>query len=229
METNNAKVGTNKLTLLALFLSMLSVYSCDKGPRLSRLYDPGTEEIISSGWGDWVIYDDMLKTRGDVNAFTEIQDLDFEYKDNPYQGNRCIKFSWDGSDIIDYADGTTQHNFCGFGLVVVPDASAYNYDTTKMPGKDLTPGGYTKITFYARGTLSPYTTLRLESPNGTYESTPPSDAWEDQVTSSWKKYEFNVSAPLSDVKEFVRIILKYVGSGRGDGGTVYIDDIRYEK
>ena len=211
-------------------LLILFLFSCDKGPPLSKLYNPGGDEILSSEWGDWIIYDDALKTRGGMSAFTGIQELDFECKDNPWSGNRCIKFSWDGNDVVAGETGNPQHGYCGFSLVVVPDASAYNYDTSLMPGKDLTPGAYARITFYARGSLSTDNYLRLESPLGTWQSVSPNEAWQGTVSDTWQKYEFNCAGnTMTDIKEFVKIILKYTGSGKGNGGTVYIDDIKYTK
>jgi hypothetical protein len=224
-----------KLTNFAVTLCILmGLSACENAP-ISKLVNPTLGNTTGTWGGPWVVYDDEIKTRGTVMMFTtkDGQTLDFSWRENPHQGSKCIKYSWNGGDVTSYETGATEHDFVGFSLIVADDVNKYNAVT-----KDLTPGGYTRISFWARGSLSSDVFLRLESNNGGPTTVSGTNAWlsnatDRKVTSSWQRYEFALSGSLASTKDFVKVILKFdpgvAGAARGNGGTIYLDDIRLEQ
>jgi hypothetical protein len=217
----------SSILLAAVLISFFSLSACDKRP-VNRLVNPGVENGAVTWPVPWVLYADEIKTGGTVMSFTtqEGQLLDFASRDNPHSGSRCIKFSWDGSAVTQYVPLRREAFFVGFSLIVADTVDKYLATI-----KDISPGGYTKIKFWARGSLNSSVHLRLESSNGDSTSTYPNNAWEsnstDQVlTSNWQSFSFNVTGSLTSTLYFVNIVLKYdQATGQGNGGTVFLDDI----
>ncbi|MCB4792311.1 MAG: hypothetical protein LHV68_10570 [Elusimicrobia bacterium] len=221
----------NKIILLIIFIFFTG---CEKNP-VKKLINPADSNAIGI-WdtnGDWVIYDDEIKTGGAILFFNSLdnQVLDFNCRDNPHSGSKCLKYSWNGKDV--YAYGATpglEHDYCGFSLTASKDVNSYLTAT-----RDISGGTYTKISFWARGDLNTFVYLRLEGNNGTDTSLSGTDAWMSSdlapVTSSWQKYEFNITGNMTAIKDFVKIVLKYnegvsPNTVVGNGGTVFIDDIK---
>ena len=98
-----------------------------------------------------------------------------------------------------------------------------DYQTFGTTYKDFTPGGYSKITFWAKGALSPNTAVTFSGPHegekielGT-------------LTNSWKQYTISLNQ-LTGITAYFSIIFGYSGGDiPGTGGFVYLDDIRYTK
>ena len=216
-----------------LFLLLSAFAACDKNP-VNRLVNPTTTNTAGAWSGTWVIYDDELKTNGAVMAYNEGAIIDFNCSDNPHTGKKCIRYSWDGSPVLTYASltagATVQSGFSGFGLICAQTIGTYSTGT-----RDLSPGGYTKITFWARGSLNTDVHLRLEDNGANSQTASGTDAWlsdtaANNITADWQKFSFTVSpSSLVNAKDFVRIILVYSGTGAGNGGTVYLDDIQLTK
>jgi hypothetical protein len=221
---------SNTLSSLIVVLCCLALASCQKDP-VNHLINP-TASNTAGGWsGVWTIYDDDLKTGGTVMMFTskDGQQIDFASKENPHTGAQSLKYSWDGTDAIAY-QGALQYfqpGYVGFGLIVPEDQSKFGVVT-----RDLTPGGFTKVSFWIRGNIGSLVTFRLETDNGTNVSPSGNNAWESNttdraVTSAWQRYEFALSGSQAATKLFLKIFFKYAGGPgtRGTGGTVYLDDI----
>jgi len=206
----------NKIFKLAIVLSVLILTSCDQNP-LDLLYDPTGDGALGGGWGYWKIYDDQLNTRGGVMLSPSEEHQTFaEATGNPHSGERCIRYSWDGTMLWSEKDGKLV-DWTAALLIV-----ALTWQEYEQREKDLRPGDYNKITFWIRGSLSPGAKIRFEGPGprGSCASTGDLSA----LPSSWTSQQINLtSTDLSQVKEFFKIVFV------GGGGTVYIDDIAYSK
>lgn len=225
----------NYIILIIGLLAVLPVFSgCDKEP-MNKLVNPLQSNTTGNWSGVWTLYDDEVKTGGDIMNYTthEGVGLQFDCRDNPHSGSQCIKFSWDGGDVTNYEDGKAEHDWTGFGMIV---ASSY-LDYTKYT-KNLATGGFTKLSFWVRGSLNSNVYLRLEGSNARYNDQSGTNCWQSytttrKVTSTWTKYEFPISGDLTAVKDYLRVIFRYdmdynadtPNTGRSNGGTIYLDDI----
>lgn len=215
-----------------IFLIMLAcLFGCDKTPA-NKITNPAVSNAAGA-WdtnADWVLYDDEIRTGGTIMMFNSMdnQILDMSCTDNPYSGSKCIKYTWNGKDVYKYeAPSGLEHDFCGFSLIA-------SNDVNNIVTKDISGGAYTKISFRARGSLNAYVYLRVESNNGTsLTPTPGNDAWmSNAITSNWTQYDFPITGTtMTSLKDYVKIVLKYdegtpSNTVTGNGGTVFIDDIR---
>ena len=210
------------LTTHYLLLTVLA--GCSKNP-VSKLIEPVTVNKSQSWTTDWRIYEDELKTNGGVlmigwgNGFV----IDFESRENPYQGVKCMKVYWDGGTVT--ISGGSTDLYTGFSLIAAKD-----YNDYLSVSKDLSPGGYTKLSFYARKSfMSANTVLRIESPNGSNTSIVPNNVWQGTLTETWAQYSMDISGSLSSARHFVNIVLKTTDGLKGNGAIVYIDEIRLTK
>jgi hypothetical protein len=223
-----------RLALLPIVVLFL-VAGCEKNPA-NRFVNPAPAQNPTGTYsGQWIIYDDELKTGGTVMFLTSSDGQQFNLScyDNPHSGTKCIEYSWDGRNVTAYggtadsisSSSSIENTWCGFSFIAANSIASYNSVT-----KNLALGGYTKMTFWARGTLNSNVSLRLESNNGGPNSVSGSDAIETgTLSSSWQYYEFSVT-PAAAAKDFVRVILKFNQSANldapnGNGGTVFLDDI----
>jgi hypothetical protein len=233
-----------KAFFFSVFFSVFFVFAgCSKTP-VNDLVNPTAKNSTGIWSGQWVIYDDELKTNGAVMLYTEGVGLNFNCANNPHSGSNCIQFSWNGLPVLTYASLPShptdyiQSGFTGFGLICAPTVAQYFTAT-----RNLSLGGYTKITFWARGSLSVYTYLLVEanfasgaSPNVTQPGSG-TGYWMGTVTSGWQQYTISIdnnTNNLSAATDFVKIIMVYdppsgSNSTQGNGGTVYIDDIQLSK
>lgn len=208
----------NKIFKIIAVLFVLVLTSCDHNP-LDKLFDPIGDGALGGEWGYWKIYDDQLNTRGGVMLSPSEEHQTFaEVIGNPHSGERCIKYSWDGTKLWSEKDGKLV-NWTAALLIVAPTWQEY-----EKGEKDLSPGNYNKITFWIRGNLSPGAKVRFEGP-GKYPGS--CDSTDDLTTlpGGWQRKEiaFTSKTDLSQVKEFFKIVFI------GGGGTVYVDDITYSK
>lgn len=206
----------NKIFKLVIVLSVLILTSCDHNP-LDKLFDPTGDGALGGGWGYWKIYDDQLNTRGGVMLSPSEEHQTFaEVAGNPRSGTKCIKYSWDGTRLWSEKDGKLV-NWTAAILIVAPTWQEYGEE------KDLSPGGYNKITFWIRGNLSPGAEIRFEGPGprGNCDSTGDLTA----LPSSWTSQQIDLTSTdlLLQAKEFFKIVFI------GGGGTVYVDDITYSE
>lgn len=209
---------------------------CESNP-LGRLINPERSDSAVASSGRWLIFGDEVRTNGATMFLVtdEGQKLDFNCVERPYAGTKCMKYSWDGSTVTQYSSGLRQSDFVGFMLIAAPAIGEYDSVTS-----DLSAGGYTKVSFYARGSLGTNVFLRLETQNANYKTPSGVNAWQSnttdrRLTSQWQRYEFALSGSLAAVKDFIRIVIRYDEDGDPDipntattsGGTVYLDNIEY--
>lgn len=206
----------NKIFKIITVLSVLVLIGCDQNP-FDKLYDPTGDGALGGEWGDWVIYDDQLNTRGGVMLCPSDEHQTFaEVTGNPRSGTKCIKYSWDGTRLWSEKDGELV-NWTAALLIVAPTWQEYEEGE-----KDLSPGNYNKITFWIRGNLSAGAKIRFEGPGsrGSCDSINVS-----ALSAGWERKEIPLikKTNLSQAKEFFKIVFD------GGGGTVYVDDIIYSK
>jgi hypothetical protein len=187
-----------------------------------------------------VVFSNELKTGGGAFLYPsgENQSLTFGDTSNPVSA-RSIRYIWNGQAVGGQID------FAGFTLMHTP--SQADYATTN--GRNLSTTNYTKVTFYARGTLATNTFVKVEvaddgnsataapcvalSPNGDLDALAPATPCgvKAQIGSDWASYSIPVpNANLNPVKDFFKATIIFLGGGSnpGGGGTVYFDQIEYK-
>ncbi len=213
---NNSK----NIFLTILVTGLLPLFSaCDRAP-VQKIVNP---TVYTNTWTSpvWVLYDDAVRTGGTIGMHTTLegQSLDAAVRDNPHSGSQCFRFSWDGSEVTQYSTGLREYTFAGFSFIVADDTS--KWDTTT---KDLTPGGFTTLTMWVRGTLNSNVVVSV---------TAFSNTWNGTVSDTWQKISIPLTgASFSGAKEYVSVFLVYSPvslSGRGNGGTVFMDDVQLEQ
>ncbi len=194
----------------------------------------------------FVIFSNEIRSGGGAFEYPggENQSLTFADTSNPLS-YRSIRYSWTGSPA---AAGSTDHTLAGFVLM----HTAVQTDYAGTAGHDLRGAAYTKVTFYARGSLSTNTDAKIEvsddgntataapcltlSTSGTSDLCSGALAMPPQaLTSAWQKYTITVpNASLAIIKDFFKSTFvftdPFVGNLQpGQGGTVYYDNIQYEQ
>lgn len=194
------------------------LFGCSKYNPLDKLINPEEKSATGRWSGEFVIYDDELKTGGGIMFLSSAdnQTLDFNFRENPYSGKKCIKYSWNGKSVYDYTRKIYQANWCGWAFIVGKDWTEYN----KI--RNFSSVNYSKISLWVRGSLSANTKIKFESYNRDTHS-------DIELTDSWQKIEFKITGNQSEIKEYLKIIFEYLGSGEGNGGIVYIDEIKFSK
>jgi hypothetical protein len=208
-----------------------------------------------SGKSAFVIFDNELVSGGGAFLYPggENQTLSFSDTSNPIS-YRSIRYSWTGGLVS--APGCTPNPtplFAGFDLMYTTTLAAYN-PSPSVPGRDLHQAGYTKATFYARGSLSTNTVLKIEvaasgvpagcpvlpvvpclwlSTNGTDDDGANLQmCGHAQLTGSWQQYSIPLTpSALSDIKDFFKATFVFtpaIGAPSGQGGTAYFDVIQYQ-
>jgi hypothetical protein len=232
-----------KITLMKIMMiAMMGIFlvSCERNP-MKRLSDPFDEGALGNWSGVFKIYDDDLITGGNVAFIPSDKTppdnnmiLDFmNTNDDPPEGKKCLRFTWNGQDQ-DWS-GKNEHDWAGMSLIVATHWSLY--DST--PSKDLSPGGYTKITFKAKAIIDSDTYVKFEGPVSKTVAAPTRGGTQylrlnSTELSDWKSYTINFNnADFKSVKDYFKIVIEYPAGINsplyGNGGIVLVDDIRYEK
>jgi hypothetical protein len=227
-----------------LIIAVLFFAGCNKSP-FERTRDASgsgfTGQLIPGG--TLRVFSSELLTGGGAFEYpgSENQTLTFNDRSNPIS-QRSIRYNWNGQPA---ATGGTDHTFAGFDLMHTALFSQY----ASTPGRNLQAAGYTKATFYARGSLSSNTALKVEvadegnqaTPDGCLTlSTGTTDACGNgatkQLTGDWQQYTIMIpAAALQNVKDIFKATFVFTdplpgvpGQAPGQGGTVYLDQIQYE-
>lgn len=236
---------------LALVLALTSLVACNKSP-FERTHDASGGGAVGGFLPstNLVVFSNELKTGGGAFEYPggNNQDLSFADVSNPVSA-RSIRYVWNGNP----AGSTSDHTFAGFDLMHT--AVFADYSTTA--GRNLQAAGYSRVTFYARGSLSTNTDLKIEvadngssvdhaapcitlSTNGTNDRCDGSFGVNAlkmaprQLTTSWQQYSITIPASsLAALKDFFKATFiftdPFVGNtAPGQGGTVYFDQIVYE-
>ena len=217
----------NKTARVLLIGSFLLV-GCKRNP-VDRLRDPYPGGSVPLTSGVFTIYKDELKTGGGFGFIPtgENQTIDSADTSSPRLTARSIKYSWNGQDVLHTTDTVANHAFAGFSLCVSPDLATVN----STPGKNLMAPSYTTLKLFVRGSLSSDTRLRIEGPGDNVLT--PARTELTSLSSDWQEVSLPIptASDFSDVKIFLTISFQYSQpSGTttpGEGGVVYLDDIRY--
>ncbi len=200
---------------------MICFASCERYPvrALLGIHDP------IDAWPDiWYIYDDEINTKGSLEpkrweddpscADWHKVDLDFACTYQPKCGRQCVRFYWVGN----VAD--PDKSFFGFGLMAREQVGGV---------VDLSKSGYVYMKFWIRGRLYQGCKFRIEIPKkggGSWAYVEMSDS---DVTSDWQE----VSIQLTNIQDMNQIeydlSMALIADGVTNGGTVYLDDIRFTK
>jgi len=239
-----------------LIPAVLFFAACNKSP-FERTHDAdGKATGTFSGTTNLVIFNNELVSGGGAFLYPggENQSLSFSDTSNPIS-HRSIRYGWNGGLLS--APGCPPDPtplFAGFDLM----HTAVFADYSSTPGRDLHQAGYTKVTFYARGSLSSHTVLKVEAatpsaaagcavppvvpclwlsdPNGTDtdDGVNGQGCGHKQLTGSWQTYNIDIPAgwlASTRIKDFFKATFVFnqpSGVPTGQGGTVYFDVIQYQ-
>jgi len=190
---------------------------------LDRLSDPREDGSLEVWSGKWVIYDDVLRTNGDLMLGPLDDNQVIDEVEDAYKGDKALKYKWNGEPV-------KEEDFCYLSFIVA--TSFQTYDDT--PGKNLTPAGYTRIRFYAKGWLSKNTKVEFKGPKKVNETadtnttkiTPGQNGVPSLLEDTWQMYEIDISdSDLTEVKDY--FIIAFVKDGDSKGGKVFVDEIEY--
>lgn len=213
----------NKIALLIVALfCVVSFISCDRYPVEAIVGIPGR---IDSWPNPWFVYDDQINTRGNMEPFRWVDDpycaswlyasVDFSHTGGVKRGNRCMKFTWVG-DQTDTSGAT----YFGFGLMA-----------REVLGEKMALGkaGYINMKFWIRGSLTENCSFRIEIPGTMSDNSATLNS--SQVTSEWTEVTVPLDIyPTEEVEYVIAFALKPTDASlKTNGGTVYLDDIRFVK
>ena len=210
----------NNHVILFSILLLAAVSGCEKQP-LNKFINPSSDAALGVWSGNWMVYDDNLNTGGGLSLFTSLDNCTLNYQSpvNPHSGKYCLEYGWNGGKVLDYGSGGYVTYYTGISFISGAD---YLHNSPR----DLSPGKYTKFSFYARCTLSNGVSATITAPDGT----------STVLTSSlaqWTPVTITMANPgkLNNVTEFFSIIFGYnsnlnSGLDAGSGGVIYLDDIQ---
>ncbi len=239
-KTGKQNVRLSYFAIVSLLWPFVFAGGCKSPFDRTRDASGGGGTGAITGSGNLVVFSNELKTGGGAFLYPsgENQALSFNDTSNPISA-RSIRYTWNGQDV------GGQHIFTGFDLM----HTATQADYTPTRGRDLRAANYTKVTFYARGSLSANTFMKVEvaddgdpttpapcvalSPRGDLDDLFPATPCgrRDTITSDWRQYTIPISnSNLNPVKDFFKgtfVFLPGGGNIPGGGGTVYFDNIQY--
>jgi hypothetical protein len=212
----------------ALFLAAALLAACDRHAG-DRLTDLTPEGAVPGASADWVLYADELRTGGGFYLIPEAANQAIVDGDPAAAavGRSGITYTWNGGAV------NAQHLFAGFGLLVAQTI----FQDASTPARDLSGQGFTRIAFRAKGSLGENVILRVEGPGDGSNATvlPRLEITRSELAAGWARYELPVPSPaaFASVKQYVNFILVYdqpTGTTLpGEGGTVHIDQVAYER
>ena len=237
------------------FAMLLAVAGCRNPFDRTRNASGGPTGTIGNA-GTFIIFGNELQSGGGAFEYpgSEAQSLTFNDTSNPYNSYRSIRYAWTGEAVAG------QTIFAGFDLMYAISQALYN-PSPSVKGLNLqaTAGkpNYTKVTFYARGSLSSNTVLKIEAaadgvstdPDPCLTLSTAGNASDDVCTiygahellgippqalsTSWQKYTITIPiTSLANVKDFFKATFVFTpayGAPAGQGGAVYFDQIQYEQ
>jgi hypothetical protein len=215
----------------SLLAALLLLAACDRRPQ-DKLTNPVPAGAVPAASADWVLYDDELRTGGGYLLIPEADNQTLVDGDRSASavGRKSLYYSWNGGPV------SGQHAFAGFGLLVA-ETTAVDAST---PARDLSSSGFTKISFWLKGSLGENVILRVEGPvDGTGATLAPRlDIPRSQISSSWTRFTLSVPASqavaaFSRVKQYVNFIFVYAQpsgtTAAGEGGVIHLDQVTYER
>ncbi|MFH1378837.1 MAG: hypothetical protein ABII23_01045 [bacterium] len=221
-----------KILILFYVMMFSAIIGCDRHPfkNTSALESEGLLPEVSS---EFIIYDDQIKTGGNLFTFPggENQTVDLESRDNPCRGKKAICYSWNGKQVFDGTLQIYRHDYVGLDLGISQGSDDYD----ALSPRDITLGAYTKASFFVKGSLSANTTVKFEVVDDGNTATDAPQKVVSSLRSSWEKHEITgISvSDLTNVKDYFKVTFIYTQptgtTTHGNGGTIYIDDIKLEQ
>ncbi len=215
----------NKRIIVLLSFCLLFIVcftSCERYPVRALL---GLPDPIDSWPDPWYLYDDEINTKGSLapfkwESYTGCADwnkvkLDFACKDHPKVGRKCMKLTWVGNT------NDPSSSYFGFGLM----ATEYSGGIV-----NLSKSGYSYLKFWVRGHLYNNCSFKIEIPKkGSSTPWAFSELKANEVSSQWT----SMSVPLPQIEDMTEIeydiAISLISDGTTNGGTIYLDDIRFTK
>ena len=216
-----------------LFFSITFILGCDKNPT-KRLLQPETVFSVSS-WADMIVYDEGVKTGGDTPVMLTTQEgqkVTLESYKSPASGVMCLEYTWDGSSVWHYDENTGEKDYFGFDWTGFTFAVKNSDVPESSSTRDISPGAYTKISFKIKGTLSSNVNffLKFKPYKGATESIWRTSIGDHVLTETWTAYDFTIpGTQATAIENYLVCVFEYNGAERGNGGTVYLDDIKFTK
>ena len=230
-----------------LVLTGLLLVGCNKLPfdRTSNGSGGGPTGAFT-GTNSFVIFNSELLTGGGAFEFpgSEGQSLSFSDTSNPIS-HRSIRYSWTGQPVSNPSGVPNPESaFAGFDLMDTATLDTY----ASTLGRNLQTPNYGKATFYARGSLSTNTVLKIEvsddgnvntaapcivlSANGTDPTPGPSGACSVNgsvfnplamptrtLSSSWQQFTITIpNSALANIKDFFKATFVYTNPGTAPVG-----------
>ena len=206
-------------------LCMICFASCERYPVRALL---GLPDPIDS-WPDvWYLYDDEINTKGSLEPKRWDDDsscadwskvkLNFACKDHPRAGRNCIQLTWVGNS---QEPDPSAISYFGFGL------KSTEYDDKTI---NLTNSGYSSLKFWVRGVLYNNCSFKIMIPKTKNENWVELKLTNADINGIWKEY----TVPLTKIEYMKEIeydisIALIAEGGITNGGTIYLDDIRFTK
>jgi len=232
----------NPILSAIVAVSLLGMTGCKNPFNRSQNAEGGATGVVS-GSAKLTVFNNELSTGGGAFLYPggENHSIIFDHQTNTI-GRRSLRYMWNGKitnpDGSGYEFGAT-YGFAGFSLMHTAQQSAY----TSTAGRDLRAAGYTRVTFYARGSLATYTTLKVEaggptaacmtlSTSGTADEC--SNGNTGRLSEDWQAFRLTVSSTQqSAIKDFFKATFVFTdptpgSTNPGQGGVVYFDQIFYE-
>lgn len=221
--------------LLLALLMMVSVTGCKRNP-VDRLTDPNPQSVVPydpTSPREFMIFDDEITTGGGLGLIPggDNQSIDVTDHSSPRRSTNALRYQWNGQDVFSFETGQFQHLFAGFNMFV---ASSIDEVASSTP-KNLSGANYANLKFFIRGQLSPGTTVRIQGPDDGAGGITPAlieSGTNFTLTNDWQEITMTIpSAHFTSVRIFLTITLQYAQAPRttapGNGGVIYLDDIRY--
>lgn len=225
----------NKIKIAVLsffFMSLFVLVSCERYPISALTNIPSS---IDSWPTTWYLYDDTINTKGalapkvwDNSRFLEAGNgsLSFDCKESPYQGWYCIKMVWyDKPERI--ISGCCP--YAGWGLSAT--------DPVDVGSKSMVTSGYTRLEFEAKGSLSSGCEVIIEIPR--HDNSKITDniiinnTGANQLKSYWQTFSIPITTKTTSnwgiQQYYIAIAMRRSSSYVTNGGTIYLDNIRFTK
>jgi len=232
----------NRLLPFLMLVPMFLLMEGCKNP-FDRTHDPDGGPTGSLSAGQLTVFNNELSSGGGAFLYpgSDNHSVAFDDRSNSLS-QRSIRYAWNGQISnptgSGYQYGAT-YIFAGFSLMHVPQQTTY--ETT--PGRDLRAAGYTRISFYARGELTTYNSVKIEaggptsacmtlSTDGTVDEC--SNGRTGRLTASWQQFVLPItSAQQTAVKDLLKATFVFNNpipgnTNPGQGGVLFLDKIFYQ-
>lgn len=215
-------MNKNFIKLLSFCLICIICFtSCERYPVSALL---GIPKKIDSWPDPWYLYDDEINTKGSLAPYRWEDSpycadwnkvlLDFSCTDHPKNGRKCMKLTWVGN-VNDPGK-----SYFGFGL----RATEYIGGIV-----NLSTSGYESLKFWIKGNLYNNCSFEISIPKGENATWVKKGLSATEVTPYWTEYTIQLPN-IEDMTEIeFDIAIALLADGTTNGGTIYLDDIRFTR